>query len=207
MIDIVDSPLDIQNKIFVWFKANGRHWIPWKLKRDGSIPKPGEIISSYEIWIAELMLQQTQLKVVMPYRDRWMKIFPTLTYLAEADLKNVLLVWQVRGYYSRANRIHQSSKILVECVGLNRVRDPKSWPFGVDEWMALPCIGISTAGRIISSAFDLPTPILDGNVKRIFSRLLAIKAKSIKGKKKLWELNSLLIANLSSRDLNQALMD
>ena len=103
MIDIIDSPQDIQNKLLVWFKAHGRHWIPWKLKSDGSIPKSGESISPYEIWIAEVMLQQTQLKVVLPYWERWMKIFPALTDLAEADLQNVLLVWQGLGYYSRAN--------------------------------------------------------------------------------------------------------
>ena len=96
---------------------------------------------------------------------------------------------------------------MVECVGEYRDRDPKSWPFGIDKWMALPGIGRSTAGSIISSAFDLPTPILDGNVKRIFSRLLAIEAKSSKDEKKLWELSSLLISDLSPRDFNQALMD
>ncbi len=207
MIDIIDSLEDIQNKLLVWFKANGRHWIPWKLKRDGSIPKSGESISPYEIWIAEVMLQQTQFKVVLPYWERWMKIFPSLTDLAEADLQNVLLVWQGLGYYSRASRIYQSSKILLECVGVNREKDPKSWPFGLDQWMDLPGIGRSTAGSIISSAFDLPTPILDGNVKRIFSRLLAIETKSSKNEKKLWELSSLFISNLSPRDFNQALMD
>ena len=64
---IVDSPQDIQNLLLKWFRANGRYWIPWKLKTDGSIPKAGESLSPYEIWIAEVMLQQTQLKVVIPY--------------------------------------------------------------------------------------------------------------------------------------------
>ena len=204
---MIDSHEDIQNKLLEWFRANGRHWIPWKLKRDGSIPESGEIISPYEIWIAEVMLQQTQLKVVIPYWERWMKIFPSLTDLAKADLQNVLFLWQGLGYYSRANRIHQSSKLLMEFVGFNNAQDPHSWPFGMDDWMALPGIGRSTAGSIISSAFDLPTPILDGNVKRIFSRLLATERISIKETKRFWEFSSLLIANLSPRDINQALMD
>ena len=204
---IFDSPQDIQNSLLEWFRENGRYWIPWKLKKDGSVPRSGESISPYGIWIAEVMLQQTQLKVVIPYWKKWMKFFPTLSCLAEADLENLLMIWQGLGYYSRAKRIHQSSKILVEFVGKNRDQDPDSWPNQIDKWMSLPGIGRSTAGSIISSAFDLPTPILDGNVKRILSRLLAIERKSIKDERKLWEFSSLLIERLSPRDFNQALMD
>ena len=202
-----DSPQDIQNSLLEWFRENGRYWIPWKLKKDGSVPRSGESISPYGIWIAEVMLQQTQLNVVIPYWKKWMKVFPTLPCLAEADLENLLMIWQGLGYYSRAKRIHQSSKILVEFVGKNRDQDPDSWPNQIDKWMSLPGIGRSTAGSIISSAFDLPTPILDGNVKRILSRLLAIERKSIKDESKLWEFSSLLISRLSPRDFNQALMD
>ena len=204
---IFDSPQDIQNSLLEWFRENGRYWIPWKLKKDGSVPRSGESISPYGIWIAEVMLQQTQLKVVIPYWKKWMKFFPTLSSLAEADLENLLMIWQGLGYYSRAKRIHQSSKKLVEFVGKNRDQDPDSWPNQIDKWMSLPGIGRSTAGSIISSAFDLPTPILDGNVKRILSRLLAIERKSIKDERKLWEFSSLLIERLSPRDFNQALMD
>ena len=204
---IFDSPQDIQNSLLEWFRENGRYWIPWKLKKDGSVPRSGESISPYGIWIAEVMLQQTQLKVVIPYWKKWMKVFPTLSSLAEADLENLLMIWQGLGYYSRAKRIHQSSKILVEFVGKNRDQDPDSWPNQIDKWMSLPGIGRSTAGSIISSAFDLPTPILDGNVKRILSRLLAIERKSIKDERKLWEFSSLLIERQSPRDFNQALMD
>ncbi len=206
-MSIIDSPQDIQNSLLQWFRANGRYWIPWKLKKDGSIPQLGESISPYEIWIAEVMLQQTQLKVVIPYWEKWMKAFPTLTYLAEADLEHLLMIWQGLGYYSRANRIHQSSKILIEFVGKNRDQDPHSWPYEVEQWMSLPGIGRSTAGSIISSAFDLPTPILDGNVKRILSRLLAIERRTIKDDRKLWQFSSFLISKLSPRNFNQALMD
>ena len=204
---MINSPQDIQNTLLEWFKTNGRHWIPWKLKKDGSIPKPGESLPPYQIWIAEIMLQQTQLKVAIPYWEKWMKIFPSLTDLANGDLQNVLLIWQGLGYYSRAKRIYQSSKMLIECVGKNRGQDPHSWPVGIDQWMSLPGIGRSTAGSIISSAFDLPTPILDGNVKRIFSRLLGTESISIKEEKKFWQLSSLLISTPSPRNFNQALMD
>ncbi len=207
MIDIIESHQDIQDSLLAWYGENGRNWIPWKLKNNGSIPKSGEIISPYGIWIAEVMLQQTQLKVVIPYWEKWMKIFPSLTDLAEADLQNIYLLWQGLGYYSRAKRIHQTSKILIEYVGESRSQDYSTWPTGIDEWMALPGIGRSTAGSIISSAFDLPTPILDGNVKRVFSRLLATEKTSSKEEKRLWEFSALLISTLSPRDFNQALMD
>ena len=204
---MIDSPQDIQRILLEWFSDNGRHWIPWKLKKDGSIPKLGESLSPYDIWIAEVMLQQTQLKVVLPYWKKWMNIFPSLIDLAEADLQNVLLIWQGLGYYSRAKRIHQSSKILIEYIGKNRGQSPGDWPVGIDQWMSLPGIGRSTAGSIISSAFDLPTPILDGNVKRIFSRLLAIERITNNDEKTLWEFSSLLILIPRPRDFNQALMD
>ena len=77
-----------------------------KLKKDGSTPQFGESLSPYGIWIAEVMLQQTQLKVVIPYWEKWMKVFPTLSSLSEADLESALMIWQGLGYYSRANRIH-----------------------------------------------------------------------------------------------------
>ena len=204
---IFDSPQNIQNSLLEWFRTNGRYWIPWKLKKDGSIPHSGESISPYQIWIAEVMLQQTQLQVVVPYWEKWMKIYPSLSHLAESDLESVLLIWQGLGYYSRAHRIHQSSKVLIDCVGKNMCNNPNSWPIEIDQWISLPGIGRSTAGSIVSSAFDLPTPILDGNVKRILSRLIAIERTSIKDDQRLWELSSLLVSTLSPRDFNQALMD
>ena len=121
-----ESIFDIQLDLLHWFEDHGRDWIPWKLKADGSKPESGEMLSPYGIWIAEVMLQQTQLKVVIPYWERWIKVFPTLTSLAEADLESVLMIWQGLGYYSRANRIYQSSKILVELVGKNIDQDPYS---------------------------------------------------------------------------------
>ncbi len=91
-MDIIVSAQNIQNSLLEWFRENGRQWIPWKLKKDGSIPQSGESLSPYGIWIAEVMLQQTQLKVVIPYWEKWMKVFPSLTFLAEADLESVLML-------------------------------------------------------------------------------------------------------------------
>ena len=122
-------------------------------------------------------------------------------------MDKILLVWQGLGYYSRAKRIYQSSKILMKLVGKNFCQDPHLWPIEIDQWCSLPGIGRSTAGSIISSAFDLATPILDGNVKRILSRLLAAERTTIKEEKRLWELSSILLSTIRPRDFNQALMD
>ena len=172
-MEIITNINDIQNDLLIWFSNQGRLGIPWKLKEDGSRPETGEMLSPYGIWIAEVMLQQTQLKVVLRYWKKWMITFPDLLSLAEADEQEVLLVWQGLGYYSRAKRLHKSSKLLVNLIGKNNILDFSFWPVELDQWMALPGIGRSTAGSIISSAFDLPLPILDGNVKRILSRLFA----------------------------------
>ncbi len=89
---------NLQVKLLNWFKINGRHWIPWKLKADGSVATSGEFVSPYGIWIAEVMLQQTQLKVVIPYWERWMHSFPSLPDLVDASEHDVLLNWQGLGY-------------------------------------------------------------------------------------------------------------
>jgi len=206
-LHLSDSISEIQTLLLDWFDINGRHWIPWKLNANGTLAKPGETISPYGIWIAEVMLQQTQLPVVLPYWQNWMRNFPTLNDLAKSEEKYILLQWQGLGYYSRAKRIFQSSKILIDLIGKNHIFDISSWPIEVSQWMLLPGVGRTTAGSIISSAFDLPAPILDGNVKRILSRLIASDEINMKAQQKLWELSLLLLSEERPRDFNQALMD
>ena len=203
----INTVNDIQHDLLEWFIEYGRHWIPWKLKDDGSVPRSGETISPYGIWIAEVMLQQTQLKVVIPYWKRWMKNFPSLQDLAESNEQKILLQWQGLGYYSRAKRIYKSSKCLIGLIGNEKILDPLAWPMDLEQWMALPGVGRSTAGSIISSAFDLAEPILDGNVKRILCRLFAIEQINHTNTKKLWELSILLLSSQRPRNFNQALMD
>ena len=206
-MEIITNINDLQNDLLIWFSNQGRLGIPWKLKEDGSIPRNGELLSPYGIWIAEVMLQQTQLKVVLRYWKKWMITFPDLLALAEADEQEVLLLWQGLGYYSRAKRLHKSSKLLVNLIGKNNIFDFSFWPVELDQWIALPGIGKSTAGSIISSAFDLPFPILDGNVRRILSRLIASNKSSLQDTKRLWSLSEQLVPNHNPRDFNQALMD
>ena len=198
---------EIRLSLLNWFDLNGRHWTPCKLNSYGKLPKEDENLCIYSIFVAEVMLQQTQLKVVLPYWCEWMKTFPSLEDLAYADISKILLLWQGLGYYSRARRIHESSKILAKLIDINQSLDLPSWPKDINIWMKLPGIGKSTAGSILSSAFNLPEPLLDSNVKRIISRLFGLKKPVIKNTSQLWSLSNLLLDYESPRRFNQALMD
>ena len=197
----------IHKNLLEWFVKNGRHWIPWKLNSLGLPPTSGEYLNPYKIWIAEVMLQQTQLKVMLPYWLNWMKSFKNLGSLAEADYQDILLHWQGLGYYRRAKWIKQTSQILIKKIDKFELDDPLVWPQGIDDWLALPGIGRSTAGSILSSSFDSQHAILDGNVKRIFSRLIASKNTFSQDQKRFWNLANKLVLMKSPRNINQALMD
>ena len=185
--------------LLAWWQAHGRHTIPWKRKASGGIPGPGEFLDPYPIWVAEVMLQQTQLQVVLPYWQRWMEAFPTVEALAAAEEHDVLLLWQGLGYYSRARRLHQGARLLQACA--------PDWPRDLEGWLELPGIGRSTAGSILSSAFDLPFPILDGNGKRVLARLVACSTPPNRTLAWFWRLSELLLDPQRPRDFNQALMD
>ncbi len=198
---------NLRAKLLVWFAQNGRHDIPWKLNAFGHKPANGEILCVYHIWVAEVMLQQTQLQVALPYWERWIMNFPTLLDVAKADLQDILRLWQGLGYYSRARRLHKSSKILLDLIGLSASGNPTSWPRQLEIWLTLPGIGRSTAGSILSSAFDIPAPILDGNVKRVLARLSACPIPPIKNMTGFWALSEQLLDRSAPRSFNQALMD
>tara|TARA_Y100001968_G_scaffold24257_1_gene19005 strand:- start:2798 stop:3937 length:1140 start_codon:yes stop_codon:yes gene_type:complete len=201
------SETELQKNLLEWFDLHGRKWIPWKLNSKGYTPLSTDILSPYQIWIAEVMLQQTQLNVVLPYWFKWINVFPSLIDLSQAKQQDVLMLWQGLGYYSRAKRILQSSKILINLIPEDKYLDNTFWPVKLEQWMSLPGVGRSTAGSIISSAFNLPYPILDGNVKRILSRLFACEKTLNKNEKYLWELSSSILPVENPRDFNQALMD
>ena len=132
-----------------WWQAYGRRdplQKPWMFKPAGGWPEADHPLDPYGIWIAEVMLQQTQLAVALPYWERWMAMFPTLEALAAASLDQVRLQWQGLGYYSRARRLYEAAQLLVN----------SPWPHALEGWMALPGIGRTTAGSILSSAFNAP---------------------------------------------------
>ena len=141
------------DKLIKWHKRSGRKNLPWQIDK-----------SPYKVWISEIMLQQTQVTTVIPYFERFIKRFPNISTLAEADQDDVLSLWSGLGYYARARNIYKTAIILKS--DFNSLL-----PSSLDQLIDLPGIGRSTAGAILSLGFNQKASILDGNVKRVFSRL------------------------------------
>jgi len=186
----ITSKEKIQSKLLRWFEKNKRD-LPWRRTRD-----------PYAIWVSEIMLQQTQVATVIPYYKKFLKSFPTLHHLAKANLSKVLKVWEGLGYYSRARNLHRSSQIV-----LNRFHG--EIPGNLKDLLSLPGIGRTTAGSILSFAFHQDAPILDGNAKRVLSRLFAVSRSPGERKTEglLWQISESLIPKGFSNPFNQALMD
>ena len=151
------------------------------------------------------MLQQTQLAVVLPYWQRWIEALPDLAALAAAPEQRVLLLWQGLGYYSRARRLRKGAQQLLAASPEGGGPDP--WPRELEGWLALPGIGRSTAGSILSSAFNRPAPILDGNVRRVLARLDGRPLPPARDQAFLWRRSEMLLDPGRPRAFNQALMD
>lgn len=139
-------------RLLAWFDTGGRHDLPWQHPR-----------SPYRVWLSEVMLQQTQVKRVIPYFQRFAAALPDLPALAAAPLDQVLSLWSGLGYYSRARNLHRAAQVCMERHGGELPRD-------VDALAALPGIGRSTAAAIASQAWNDRHAILDGNVKRVLAR-------------------------------------
>ena len=137
-----------------WFRATCRD-LPWR--RDSSDP--------YRVWVSEIMLQQTQVATVEPYYERWVRRFPTLRSLAEADIKDVLRHWEGLGYYGRARRLHEAARVVFAQHG-------GTVPHDVENLRRLPGIGEYTAGAIAAIAFGMPTVALDANARRVLRRIV-----------------------------------
>jgi A/G-specific adenine glycosylase len=163
--------------------------LPWRHTRD-----------PYAIWISEVMLQQTQVKTVMPYYTRWLAALPAIANLAAADQNQVLKLWQGLGYYARARHLHQAAQHMM-------VQHGGEFPRTLPEVLALPGIGRTTAGGILSAAFNQPVSILDGNVKRVLTRLIALKRPVKRASRVLWQLSDHLLDPQEPGAFNQALMD
>src|SRR6266487_1641871 len=135
-----------------WFTRHARE-LPWRRTLD-----------PYAIWVSEIMLQQTQVKTVVPYWTRWMREIPTVKALAAAGPDQVLKLWEGLGYYTRARNLQKAAQRIV---GYHLGKFPESF----DDILALPGVGRYTAGAIASIAFNQPAPILDGNVARVLARV------------------------------------
>lgn len=180
----------VREALLRWFEGNKRR-LPWREER-----------SPYRTWISEIMLQQTQVEAVRPYFERFMERFPTLYDLAAADEADVLQHWAGLGYYSRARCLHRAAKIIEREHG-GRV------PSSMDELLALPGIGRYTAGAIASIAYDVPAPILDGNVMRVLCRVLELRGDPRIGQtnRRLWTAAEQLVAGLHPGAVNEGLME
>jgi A/G-specific adenine glycosylase len=178
----------LRQSLLDWYAVSGRT-LPWRETQD-----------PYAIWISEVMLQQTQVKTVIPYYDRWLDWFPTIAALADADQQQVLKAWQGLGYYARARNLHRAAQVIVAEQG-------GIFPSELAIVMTLPGIGRTTAGGILSAAFSQATPILDGNVKRVLARMVALPVPPNKALSILWQHSTELLDPQRSRDFNQALMD
>ncbi|VFP86241.1 Adenine DNA glycosylase [Buchnera aphidicola (Cinara pseudotaxifoliae)] len=178
-------------KILNWFHIYGRKSLPWHNK------------NIYQIWISEIMLQQTQVKTVIPYFNKFIKNFPTIESLANSSIDKILYLWSGLGYYQRAFRIHKTAIII--CKNYNGI-----FPDNIYEIQKLPGIGKSTAGAILSFAYNFGYAVLDSNVKRILIRFHAINTNNIKNNelnKKLWNLIYQYLPIHQSNKFNQAMMD
>lgn len=178
-------------QLLVWFDHAGRHDLPWQHPR-----------SPYRVWLAEVMLQQTQVCTVIPYFQRFTEALPTLPALAQAPLDDVLALWSGLGYYSRARNLHRAAKLCVEHHGADLPRD-------FDALRALPGIGRSTAGAILAQAHGLRFAILDGNVRRVLCRVHGVDGwpGEAETQRQLWSLAQSHLPASRLADYTQAQMD
>jgi len=174
-----------------WWDKHGRKDLPWQHPR-----------TAYRVWVAEIMLQQTQVKTVIPYYERFLERFPDIDVLASVSEDEVLALWSGLGYYARARNLLKAAKTCREDYASELPQTP-------EELATLPGIGMSTANAIYSQAFDKPAVILDGNVKRVLARYLAVKGWPGKSgiHKQLWNSAVQLLPKTRGADYTQAIMD
>ncbi len=144
-------PSDLQRKLLTWYHTHRRS-LPWRNTQD-----------PYAIWVSEVMLQQTRVDTVLRYFPRFLKAFPTLQHLAQAPLDEVLRLWQGLGYYARARNLHRAAREALDRYG--------GFPNTYEDFLALPGVGPYTAAAVWAIAFGAPKLPLDGNVRRVLSRL------------------------------------
>lgn len=185
--------MDFPTRILSWYDKHARS-LPWRVPGGGGDP--------YAVWVSEIMLQQTRVETVIPYYERWLALFPTVSALAQAPEQSVLSAWEGLGYYSRARNLHKAAKMVVDEFG-------GQIPHEVAQLRRLPGIGRYTAAAIASIAFNQDVATLDGNLRRVFSRVFNVSqpADSPAGEEKLWALAQENLPLGRAGDYSQALMD
>ncbi len=178
-------------RVLEWYDKYGRKTLPWQIEK-----------TPYKVWLSEVMLQQTQVTTVIPYFERFMARFPTVTDLANAPLDEVLHLWTGLGYYARARNLHKAAQQVAQ-------QHNGHFPTTFEEVAALPGVGRSTAGAILSLSLGQHFPILDGNVKRVLARCYAVAGWPGKKEveKRLWEISTDVTPAQGVERFNQAMMD
>lgn len=171
-------------KLIAWQRRHGRHGLPWQGTRD-----------PYRVWLAEVMLQQTQVETVVPYYLRFLARFPDVATLARAPLGEVLRLWSGLGYYARARNLHAAARLVARELGGRFPETPEALA-------RLPGVGRSTAAAIAVFAFGGRAAILDGNVRRVFARHFGVERTRSQ-----WQLAEALLPARSIETYTQALMD
>jgi len=179
------------NRLLDWFDKHGRKDLPWQLA-----------ITPYRVWVSEIMLQQTQVTTVIPYFERFIGRFPDISALANARQDDVLHLWTGLGYYARGRNLHKAAQLIQDTY-------EGKFPLDIEAVTALPGIGRSTAGAILSLCADQRHPILDGNVKRVLARYHAIDGWPGKPsvEKQLWQLANQHTPHKHNAAYTQAVMD
>lgn len=182
---------EFARRLLRWHGRNGRHDLPWQ-----------HPATPYRVWVSEVMLQQTQVRTVIPYFQSFVESFPDVRTLAAADLDEVLRCWAGLGYYARARNLHRAAQEMCE-------RFQGRLPDTPDTLMELPGIGRSTAGAILALSADRAVPILDGNVKRVLSRYHAVHGwpGDRRVETELWRLSASHVPQRRAGAYTQAIMD
>lgn len=187
----IKNPLNpLAQELLDWFAVNGRQ-MPWRVIG-------GAHFDPYAVWISEIMLQQTTVKTVVDYFNRWMVRFPTIEVLAAADIQDVLLAWQGLGYYTRAKKIYECAQVLVSQYG-------GIIPNNRDKLLKLPGIGPYTASSICAFAFNQPETVVDGNVIRVIARLYGLSHAVTK--EEIYALAEKITPSDKGADYASAIMD
>ncbi len=178
----------LRSALLAWYDRHRRD-LPWRRSAD-----------PYRIWVSEVMLQQTTVKTVLPYYAAFLKRFPTLQALAEEPEEEVLAAWSGLGYYHRARNLHRGAQHVAE-------RHAGEFPRSLEAALAVPGVGLYTASAVLSIAYGLPLPVVDGNVRRVLARLLALRGPQFRKDGPYYNRAEELLDPERPGDWNQALME
>lgn len=182
------SPAALQRRLLDWYRRAGRH-LPWRRSRD-----------PYRVWVSEVMLQQTTVRAVVPYYERFLERFPTVAALAAAREEDVLAAWSGLGYYHRARNLLRGARHV-------NAHHEGRFPAALEAALAVPGVGLYTASAILSIAHGVALPVVDGNVRRVLSRLYALRGPAWQKDAPYYNRADEIMDRESPGDWNQAVME